>query len=76
MRARLAAFQAKHGHCRVLGRYPADPKLGTWVRKQRQCKKNAGHPSPMITVGWVAKLDALGFEWSLTHRVGKYKRKR
>ena len=39
MLSKLVAFKAEHGHCRVPAKYPADPKLGTWVSKQRQCKK-------------------------------------
>ena len=70
MRARLAAFKAEHGHCRVLQNHPADPelsaKLGMWVSDKRRYKKrlDAGNPSPWITAERVAKLDALGFEWS------------
>ena len=66
LRARLADFNAESGHCRVLQNHPADPELGSWVTKQRQRKKqlDAGHPSPRITAERVAKLDALGFEWS------------
>ena len=65
MRARLAAFKAEHGHCRVPRNHVADPKLGTWVKNQRAYKKrlDTGHPSPQITAERVAKLDALGFEW-------------
>ena len=72
MRARLAAFEAEHGHCRIRAIHLADPQLGTWVSKQRQLKKtlDAGHPSPQITAERVAKLEALGFEWV----VGKGKR--
>ena len=64
MRAKLAAFQAEHGHCRVPRNHPADPKLGQWVSKQRAHKKKlaAGNPSPGITAERVAKLDELGFE--------------
>ena len=67
MRARLAAFEAEHGHCRVPRKHPADPKLGNWVAKQRQCKKkmDGDDSSPGITAERVVKLDALGFEWSV-----------
>ena len=65
MRARLAAFKAEHGHCRVHVKYPADPKLGGWVAHQRRSRKklDAGLPNPYITAERVAKLQALGFEW-------------
>ena len=68
MRAKLAAFKAKHGHCRVPRKHPADPKLSGWVSTQRKCKKKleAGHPSPQITAERVAKLEALVFEWGNT----------
>ena len=74
MRDRLTAFKAEHGHCRVPGMHPADPKLGRWVNQQRQRKKKlaGAHPSPMITVERVAKLEALGFEWVVGK--GNYKR--
>ena len=71
MRARLAAFEAEHGHCRVpRGKHAADPKLSTWVATQRQRKKklDAGDPSPRITAGRVTKLEALGFEWDARKR--------
>ena len=66
MRTKLAAFKAEHGNCRVLNKHPADPQLGHWVHFQRACKKklDAGDPSRGMTAGRVAKLDALGFEWS------------
>ena len=68
MRAKLAAFKAEHGHCRVLNRHPADPKLGRWVASQRQCKRrlDAGDSNPNITAGRVAKLEAIGFDWVVT----------
>ena len=68
MLLKLAAFKAEHGHCRCpRGRVSKrHPELGRWVGKQRQCKKrlDAGDSSPSITVERVAKLEALGFEWS------------
>ena len=78
MRARLAAFKAEHGHCRVPQNHPADPKLGTWVSQQRQNKKrlDASDPSPWITAERVAQLEALGFEWSLPPAGGNPSRKK
>ena len=68
MRATLAAFKAEHVHSRVPRNHPTDPKLGTWVDKQRTYKKrlDAGEPNLWITAERVAKLEALGFEWSLS----------
>ena len=70
MRAKLAAFKAERGHCRVLAKHPADPQLGTWVEYQRMYKKmlDAGYPRPCITAERVAKLEALGFEWDARKR--------
>ena len=67
MRAGLAHFEAEHGHCRVPQKHPADPTLGRWVSSQRVAKKkmDGGNPSPGITAERVAKLEAIGFEWSL-----------
>ena len=70
MRAKLAVFAAKHGHCKVPTRSTAkhgDPKLGYWVCNQRKSKKRlaAGHKYPNITVERVAKLKELGFEYRL-----------
>ena len=78
MLLKLAAFKAEHGHCRPR-RMPtpagsrcrtpgrkADPKLGRWVIKQRIYKKrlDASEPNPGITEERVAKLEAMGIEWS------------
>ena len=67
MLLKLAAFKAEHGHCRVTMKI--DPKLSGWVDKQRMHKRrlNAGDSNPVkrgITAERVAKLDAIGFEWS------------
>ena len=47
------------------------PKLGMWANSQRTAKKrlNAGDPSPRTTMGRVAKLEALGFEWVIPRGV-------
>ena len=70
MRARLAAFKAEHGHCRVPAKHVADPKLGRWVDTQRKFKKrlDADPPNPYITSERVAQLEALGFEWDARKR--------
>ena len=74
MRARLAEFKAEHGHCRVPRNNPADPKLGNWVGNQRRCKKrHASDPSPILAAERVAKLEALGFEWSVPIGGGVHK---
>ena len=66
MLLKLVDYKAEQGHCRVPKRYPADPSLGRWVSAQRQHKKrlDADHSSPGTTAERVAKLKAVGFEWS------------
>ena len=32
----LIAFRAKHGHCKVPTKYPANPQLAVWVKCQRR----------------------------------------
>ena len=32
----LVKFRATHDHCRVPGKYPSNPKLGSWVKLQRE----------------------------------------
>ena len=67
MRAKLVAFKAEHGHCRVPKIHTADLKLGRWVARQRVYKKklDAGDSNPRMTVEREAKLEALGLEWVL-----------
>ena len=54
-------IEGPHG-CRWAG----DPKLGRWVSAQRKAKKDldAGSSKPGITSERIAKLDAIGFDWS------------
>lgn len=54
----LAAYKARHGHCRVPARWPENPAFGLWVVNQRRVRK-AGKLSP----DRIARLDALGFDW-------------
>ena len=58
--ASLAAYKAKHGHCRVKKR---DGKLGRWVANQRARRGEAGRHGS--TVEKVAQLDALKFVWKV-----------
>ena len=61
--ARLAAYKAAHGDCNVPRGWAEDPKLGRWVRGQRERKKalDRGEPSEGISAERAAKLEALGF---------------
>ena len=64
---KLKAYNQRHGDCSVPKGWAEEPRLATWVSAQRQYKKklDRGDPSKGMMVAWVAKLDALGFEWDL-----------
>jgi hypothetical protein len=57
---RLATYKRKHGHCSVPQTYHANPELGTWVANQRRLDKQK-----KVTPERKAKLDELGFVWSV-----------
>ena len=64
--ARLAAYKAKHGDCRVPQGWAEDPGLSNWVNNQRQCKGKLDRGEPgrgMTAERRAARLTALGF-WS------------
>jgi hypothetical protein len=63
--ARLVAYKAVHGNCRVPKTWAEDPKLGGWVSMQRRYKKkmDGGEPSQGMTVERAARLTALGVVW-------------
>jgi len=63
---KLVEFQQKNGHCKVPGRYPPDPKLGVWVKLQREDFKHLqeGKPSPMNAYR-IGLLEKIGFDWTL-----------
>jgi hypothetical protein len=67
--ARLAAYKAAHGDCKVLWGWTEDPRLGRWIQTQRKCKKklDRGEPSHGMTAERVAKLTALGFCWEASN---------
>jgi superfamily II DNA or RNA helicase len=54
----LAAVKQERCHCNVPDRHPANPQLGTWVRKQRSFKRRNRLPAERVQ-----RLDALGFVW-------------
>jgi len=62
----LVEFEKENGHCRVPGRYPANPKLGMWVKLQREDHKHLqeGKLSPMNNFR-MDLLNKIGFEWSV-----------
>jgi hypothetical protein len=59
--ARLAAYKAAPGDCSVPQGWAEDPRLGTWVNKQRTLKRklDRGEPSEGMTVERAARLTAL-----------------
>jgi hypothetical protein len=65
---KLKAHKRLHGDCNVPQRWAEDPKLGSWVRDQRKCKRalDRGDARPQMTPARVAKLDELGFAWELS----------
>lgn len=62
----LAQFRLFYGHCRVPHDWSEQPKLFKWVTRQRQAKV-AG----TLSTGRIARLDALGFEWSYQPRISE-----
>ena len=62
----LKAFKVEHGHCNVPEGYEDNPKLGTWVTRQRtQYRFRKEGKKSSITDERVAKLVKLDFKWSL-----------
>jgi hypothetical protein len=63
--AKLKAYKCRHGDCNLPQGWAEDPGLGSWVKKQRMCKKalDRGEPSEGMTAARAAKLEALGFTW-------------
>lgn len=62
----LAQYHTRYGDCLVPAEYSENPKLGRWVRLQRQKYKHRteGKQSPMSD-SRIAALEALGFTWSI-----------
>ncbi len=58
MRAHLADWRERHGHCRVPRHDRKDPKLAVWVGNQRIFRRKG-----LLSAERIASLDALGFEW-------------
>ena len=63
MLARLAAFRAREGHCRVPRRWHDDPALASWVHDQRN-----GDRRGTLRRDRQERLTALGFEWTPHHQ--------
>ena len=60
----LRVFAVQFGHCLVPFKYSANPKLGSWVSKQRSNYKlyQGGKPC-RITAECIRELESVGFEW-------------
>jgi hypothetical protein len=68
----LVLFKAERGHCNVSSTFPENPQLSIWVKGQRrQLKLSRSGKIAAINVERIAKLNDLGFCWSL--RDAKYK---
>jgi hypothetical protein len=63
--AKLKAYKRAHGDCNVSTLWAEDPRLGSWVRRQRPCRRalDRGEPSKWMAAARAAKLDALDFAW-------------
>ena len=63
--ARLVAYKAAHGDCRVPDGWAEDPRLANWVKTQRSYKRrlDRGEPSAGMTAERAARLTALGLVW-------------
>ncbi|MBI5544608.1 MAG: helicase associated domain-containing protein [Deltaproteobacteria bacterium] len=62
MRARLASWRERHGHCCVPRHDRKDPKLAVWVGNQRIFRRKG-----LLSAERIASLDTLGFEWEPRH---------
>jgi hypothetical protein len=66
--AKLKQYKRRHGDCSVPRGWAEDEQLATWVANQRKCKRKLHHGdrSEGITAARVARLDKLGFAWSMS----------
>ena len=81
----LREYRAKHGDCLVPSRYEENFKLGKWVETQRyeytklQRASHSGEgedikpgANPRLTSDRRARLEAIGFEWKVKHKMKRY----
>ena len=62
----LSDYRKLQGHCNVPSNYPKNPQLATWVKCQRrQYKLFWDGKTSNMTLGRIAELEKLGFEWEL-----------
>lgn len=60
--AEAVAFKARYGHCRIRGTCRRNSRLERWARRM-QTRRNCGQ----LAADRVARLDAIGFDWSSNH---------
>ena len=66
LQAELLDYRQHHGNCNVPDMYAENKSLGFWVRTQRQeYKKYQKGGKSYMTVERIAKLEKVGFAWSL-----------
>jgi len=79
----LKAYKEEHGDCNVSSSYTEHPQLAKWVVNQRtqyavyMKETNAGVSNPTvggITADRIAKLEELGFSWSIGRGRGQLKK--
>ncbi|WP_257616910.1 helicase associated domain-containing protein, partial [Chlamydia suis] len=56
----LKRFREEHGHCKVPQRYPQNPQLASWVRRQRSDFKKG-----KLAEDKIARLEEIGFVWDV-----------
>ena len=62
----LKEYRQANGHCNVPSNYPPNAQLATWVKCQRrQFKLFWEGKTSNMTLGRIAELEKLGFEWEL-----------
>jgi hypothetical protein len=66
--AKLTVYKTDHHDCNVPKGWAENPRLASWVSKQRRLKRkmDRGEQSDAMTAEQVAKLEALGFAWKLS----------
>ena len=62
----LCDYKNDNGQCNVPSNFPLNPRLATWVKCQRrQYKLYWDGKTSNMTLGRIAELEKLGFEWEL-----------
>ncbi len=61
MVAELVAYRTEHGDCNVPAYWPENPRLATWVGRQRHFRKLNALPQDRLE-----RLDKIGFVWTGT----------